>query len=55
MTEIYHGPWSPVSGDTPKTAVPIPDVYHMYPSSSQVKTETGGKPAQTAQTVVQAA
>lgn len=53
MTEIYHGPWSPVSGDTPKAVVPVPDVYHRYPASSQAKAETDGRVAQTAQTAVQ--
>lgn len=51
MTEIYHGPWSPVLGDTPKALVP--DVYHRYPASSQVKAEAERQPVKTEQTVVQ--
>ena len=34
MTEIYHGPWSPVRGDVPKEK--IQDVYHRYPVDKQI-------------------
>lgn len=51
MTEIYHGPWNPVSGDTPK--VVVPDVYHRYPAPSQVKAETERQPVKTEETAAQ--
>ncbi len=35
MTEIYHGPWSPLTGDRPQVKVPN-DSYHPRYAEVQV-------------------
>ncbi len=35
MTEIYHGPWDPITGDRPKSVKDDP--YHpRYPAATEV-------------------
>ncbi len=41
MTEIYHGPWSPVWGDQPPVSK-VEDPYHpQYPDAEGVSCPSG--------------
>lgn len=54
MTELYHGPWDPITGDRPKRKVPDDPYHPRYPDATGVRVKAeNGRPVGVEQKVAQ--